>query len=74
MLEKIREWMNKPFTNGTYVKLCGWSCLITLLYYVGFIGWLYKDDIADKVDETKSKLFDRKYAKMNTIDEEEFEL
>ena len=49
-MKKLKTWWNKPWTNGTYVKLTLWSMIISmgyLLYYMASFGYL--DDTIDKV-------------------------
>lgn len=33
MKEKINAWLDKPWTNRTYIKMCIWASLIALPCY-----------------------------------------
>lgn len=49
-MKKIKAWWNKPWTNGSYVKLTVWSMIFSiayLLYYMASFGYL--DETIEKV-------------------------
>lgn len=39
---KFKKWLNKPWTNGSYLKLCGISVLIGLVE----VGYMFRWDRA----------------------------
>ena len=44
-MKKIKAWWNKPWTNGSYVKLTVWSMIISIgyvLYYMASFGYFDK--------------------------------
>lgn len=48
----LKKWWNKPWTNGTYVKLSLGVILITLVYAIGVILKTKLDlKVTEKVDE-----------------------
>ena len=44
------EWMNKPFTWGQYLKLCGIVGAIALVIDGALAAWGFWDSIMEKLD------------------------
>lgn len=44
------EWMNKPFTWGQYLKLCGIVAAIGLVIDGAVAAWIFWDSIMEKLD------------------------
>ena len=41
MMNKLRNWMNKPVTWGGYLKICGFCIVASVIYLVCFFAYLY---------------------------------
>lgn len=58
MFTKITNWMDKPFTNGTYVALFLITGGIAMLIYAGWILVLFWDKVRQKFDSIVDKVKD----------------
>ena len=56
MFKKINEWSKKPITWGGYMKLCGVSCLISIIFYGGVMVYTYFDELKERVESIRKKI------------------
>lgn len=62
MMTKITNWMNKPWTNGSYLKLCGIIAVIYAVFFAGcalYVKWeevvSFKDRVIAKFRSGKAE-------------------
>lgn len=50
MKERIRTWLNKPYTRKDMVKNFIFSMILYVIFMTIYLIWLYSDCIKDKID------------------------
>ena len=46
MKEKLNAWLDKPWTNSTYIKLCSWTLLMAIpCYMIAICCYLFPEKV-----------------------------
>lgn len=56
MLTKIANWMDKPWTNGTYCKLCAMTLAVYGVIMAAYAAFIWWDEIREKIDNLCDKV------------------
>ncbi len=56
MLKRISNWMDKPWTNGTYCKICLGAGIAYAIVIAGIQLWFKWSEIVEKIDDIRDKL------------------
>ena len=64
-MKAMKNWMNKPWTWGTYFKLCGWVAGAYCVLIAGICAWeKWKEHEEEKEKEHERELH---YARMSSF-------
>ena len=54
-MKKWRDIKDQPITWGGYAKLCGVSVIASAVYSAGYLAYIYREELGEKIKDLRHK-------------------